>query len=73
MSVPGDYLCGLRLGRCEDRAAVAAATGISEQRQRLIEEHQAVPSYRERRCYARFFGFACVDELDRTGVAKPSR
>ena len=64
MSIPGIYLRGLRQGRGQDRSVVAVTTGISVERQRQIEETPSVPSYQERRAYARHFGFSCVDELD---------
>jgi SOS-response transcriptional repressor LexA len=70
MSIPGIYIRGLRQGRREEREQIARATGISVERQRLIEDAQAIPSYDERRAYARYFGFACVQDLDENWRSK---
>jgi hypothetical protein len=64
MSWPGVYILGLRQGARQDRIVVGAATGIDPDRQRLIEETEAAPTYQERRAYASHFGFAGVEEFD---------
>jgi phage repressor protein C with HTH and peptisase S24 domain len=64
MSAPGSYILGLRQGRQLDRDTLAAEIGIEAQRQRWIEDGVAVPSQQERKAYAKYFGFATLDEFD---------
>lgn len=64
MSAPGQLVLKLRSQRAASRAAIAAATGLAIDRQAAIEASLSLPTYRERRAYARFFDFASADDFD---------
>jgi hypothetical protein len=64
MSAPGQYITRLRVSRSVGHDVIAVATGVSCERQKQIEAGAATPSYRERRAYARFFGFCSAEAFD---------
>lgn len=64
MSVPGNYVLKLRQERQLTFDQVAVSTGINPSTQARIEAGEAMPSYTQRRAYARLFGFDCVERFD---------
>ena len=70
MSTLGLYILGLRHGRQRDREVVAEQTGISVERQRLIEEGLAIPTHVECKAYAKSFSFSSVAEFEEAWRSK---
>lgn len=64
MSAPGQLVLKLRSQREASREAIAAATGLGVDRQAAIEAAVSLPTYNERRAYARFFNFASAQDFD---------
>jgi phage repressor protein C with HTH and peptisase S24 domain len=64
MSAPGQLVLKLRTERTATREAVAAATGLTIERQEAIESAITLPTYHERRTYAKFFEFGSVQDFD---------